>query len=90
MDASWAVHQVRTTSNFSRGNRLLTWMLGGLNHQIEHHLFPQIGHVHYPALAQVVEQTCRKRAIQYREHDSFAAGVRAHYRWLKRMGRATP
>jgi linoleoyl-CoA desaturase len=85
MDASWAVHQVRTTSDFCRGNRVLTWLLGGLNFQIEHHLFPQICHVHYPVLSRIVETTCREHGLEYREHPSFLAGVGAHYRWLKRM-----
>ena len=85
MDASWAVHQIRTTSDFCRGNRLLTWLLGGLNFQIEHHLFPQIGHVHYPALSRLVEQACLQRGIEYHEHRTFQAGVKAHFRWLKRM-----
>lgn len=88
MDASWAVHQVRTTSDFCRGSRLLTWLLGGLNFQIEHHLFPQICHVHYPALSRIVETTCREHGLAYREHPSFLAGVGAHYRWLKRMSKA--
>ena len=51
METAWAVHQVETTVDFARGNRLLSWFIGGLNFQIEHHLFPRICHVHYPALA---------------------------------------
>lgn len=87
IEAHWAVHQVHTTVNFAPGNRLLTWFIGGLNYQIEHHLFPQICHVHYPALAPLVEQTCREFALPYKSSPSLAAGVRAHYRWLQRMGR---
>lgn len=87
MDASWAAHQVRTTSDFCRGSRLLTWLLGGLNFQIEHHLFPQICHVHYPALSRIVETTCREHGLDYREHPTFLAGVGAHFRWLKRMSK---
>jgi len=90
MDASWAVHQVRTTSDFCRGNRVVTWLLGGLNFQIEHHLFPQICHVHYPALSRIVATTCREHGMAYREHPSFLTGVGAHYRWLKRMAKAAP
>lgn len=89
MDVGWAVHQIRTTTDYCRGNRLLTWLLGGLNYQIEHHLFPQIGHVHYPAVSQVVEQACREHGIPYRVHPTFRAGVIAHYRWLRQMGMAT-
>ena len=59
MATGWAVHQVETTVDFARGNRLLSWFIGGLNFQIEHHLFPRICHVHYPPLAPLVEETCR-------------------------------
>ena len=54
----WAIHQIRSTVDFGRNSRLLTWYLGGLNFQIEHHLFPRIAHVHYPALAGIVETAC--------------------------------
>jgi linoleoyl-CoA desaturase len=86
MENAWAVHQVETTVNFSRRSRLQSWLLGGLNFQIEHHLFPRICHVNYPALSLVVEQTCRDFGLQYREHRSFAAGLLSHFRWLRHMG----
>jgi linoleoyl-CoA desaturase len=88
IESAWAVHQVQTTVNFARGNWILTWLIGGLNFQIEHHLFPQICHVHYPALAQVVEQTCNEFGIKYVAQRSFVAGVASHFRWLRRMGMA--
>ena len=59
---------------------------GGLNFQIEHHLFPRISHVHYPAIAGLVEQTCREFGIRYTAHPSFRAGIASHFRWLRRMG----
>ncbi|MFO0850325.1 MAG: acyl-CoA desaturase [Gemmataceae bacterium] len=86
----WAVHQVRTTVDFARGSRGLTWLLGGLNYQIEHHLFPRVCHVHYPALAAVVEATCREYGVRYSAHPTLRAGLVAHYRWLKEMGRPVP
>lgn len=86
MENAWAVHQVETTVNFSRRSRVQSWLLGGLNFQIEHHLFPRICHVNYPALSHVVEQTCRDFGLKYREHPSFAAGLRSHFRWLRYMG----
>lgn len=88
IETAWAVHQVQTTVDFARNNRILTWLIGGLNFQIEHHLFPQICHVHYPALSGVVEQTCRDFGIRYVAQPSFAAGVASHFRWLRRMGAA--
>jgi linoleoyl-CoA desaturase len=88
IESAWAVHQVQTTVDFARGNRLLTWLIGGLNFQIEHHLFPQICHVHYPALARVVEQTCNEFGVRYVAQKSFLAGIVSHFRWLRRMGMA--
>jgi linoleoyl-CoA desaturase len=83
----WAVHQVETTADFARQSRLLTWYVGGLNHQIEHHLFPRISHVHLPAIADVVEQVCREHGVRYSAHDSFWRAVASHYSWLRSMGR---
>jgi linoleoyl-CoA desaturase len=87
MENAWAVHQVETTVNFACRNRVITWLTGGLNHQIEHHLFPKICHVHYPALAEVIEGTCRDFGVSYSAHDTFLASLMSHYRWLKQMGR---
>jgi linoleoyl-CoA desaturase len=87
MQTEWAVHQVQTTVDFARGNRVLCWFLGGLNFQIEHHLFHKICHVHYPALAQVVEEACRDFGIRYAEHKTLLSAIASHARWLVRMGR---
>jgi linoleoyl-CoA desaturase len=89
METAWAVHQVETTVDFARGNRALSWFIGGLNFQIEHHLFPRISHIHYPALAPLVEETCREFGVSYRAHKTFRASVASHYRWLRQMGNAT-
>jgi linoleoyl-CoA desaturase len=86
MATHWAVHQVLTTVDFSRKNRLVSWFMGGLNFQIEHHLFPRVCHVHYRKLSRVVEKTCKDFGIQYNAHKSFLAGVASHYRWLRQMG----
>ena len=87
LDTGWAVHQVRTTVDFCRANPVVTWLVGGLNFQIEHHLFPRVCHVHYPAISRVVERTCEDYGVAFREHPTFLAGMASHYRWLKRMGR---
>ena len=84
---SFAEHQLRTTVDFARGNRLLSWFVGGLNFQVEHHLFPRICHIHYPRLARLVERSCRKAGIQYRANPSLRAAIVSHYRWLRQMGR---
>jgi linoleoyl-CoA desaturase len=89
MKDAWAIHQAQTTVNFARRSRILSWYLGGLNFQIEHHLFPHVCHVHYPALSKIVEATCKEYGVRYSVHRTFLTGLRSHYRWLRRMGQAT-
>jgi linoleoyl-CoA desaturase len=84
---SWAENQVLATVDFARGNPLMTWYMGGLNFQIEHHLFPRIAHVHYPHIARIVEATCHEFGVRYSVHESFRGALASHWRWLRRMGR---
>lgn len=84
IDHAWAVHQAETTVDFARRSRLVAWLVGGLNFQTEHHLFPRISHVNYPAISTLVEETCRDFGIRYTEFTSFRAGM--NFRWLRRMG----
>jgi linoleoyl-CoA desaturase len=88
VERPWAVHQVECTVDFARKSRLAAWLLGGLNFQIEHHLFPGICHVHYPALAPIVEAACRDHGVDYQGSMSFRQALGSHFRWLRRMGRA--
>ncbi|MBZ5536748.1 MAG: acyl-CoA desaturase [Acidobacteriia bacterium] len=88
IENAWAIHQVETTVDFSRQSRMAAWLLGGLNFQIEHHLFPRICHVNYPAISKLVEETCHKFGLKYNENRSFWAGVASHFRWLRQMGTA--
>lgn len=83
MVKEWAVHQVETTVDFARNVRLLTWYLGGLNFQIEHHLFPGICHVHYPALSAVVEPVCVQFGVRYFAHTTVRGALASHFRWLR-------
>ncbi len=87
IENSWAIHQVQTTVDFARRSRIAAWLLGGLNFQIEHHLFPRICHVHYPAISKLVEATCHEFGVKYTEHVTFFSGVASHFHWLRRMGR---
>lgn len=89
MRDEWVVHQIRTTSNFAPDNRFLTFILGGLNFQREHHLFPKINHVHYPAIAEIVKGICDEEGVEYCEHPTFGAAIKSHYRWVKAMGMET-
>lgn len=86
IENSWAIHQVETTVDFARRSRVAAWLLGGLNFQIEHHLFPRICHVNYPAISKLVEQTCRELGVKYTEHQTVWSGLASHFRWLRRMG----
>src|SRR5205823_5814936 len=86
MDKPWAVHQVETTVNYARRSRVVGWFLGGLNYQIEHHLFPRICHVNYSAISRLVEETCRQFGVRYAEHKTVASGLLSHFRWLRLMG----
>ena len=82
----WMEFQMRTTNNFARGNRLLSWYIGGLNYQIEHHLFPRICHVHYEKISPIVEAVARKHGVPYNCCDSLTAAVGSHYRMLRQLG----
>jgi linoleoyl-CoA desaturase len=83
----WAEHQVESTTDFARGNRWVSWYVGGLNMQIEHHLFPRICHVHYAALAPIVEETCRAHGVPYSAHSTCLDALAGHLRWLLALGR---
>jgi linoleoyl-CoA desaturase len=81
-------HQIETAVDFARESWFLTWYLGGLNFQIEHHLFPKICHVHYPALSPIVEATCQAHGIRHNSHRTMRRAIRSHVRWLRHLGRA--
>ncbi|MBL7916118.1 MAG: acyl-CoA desaturase [Bacteroidia bacterium] len=83
----WAIHQLNTTVNFSKGNPFLTWYLGGLNYQVEHHLFSRVCHIHYPAIAPIVKQTAEEFGIPYLENKTFGIAFRSHMATLKRFGK---
>lgn len=83
----WMEHQLQTTSNFARKNRLVNWYVGGLNFQVEHHLFPNICHIHYPKISKIVEQTAKEFNIKYREFSTVSSAVGAHMRHLKEMSK---
>ena len=86
MEDAWLIHEMATTANFARGNRLLTWYVGGLNHQIEHHLFPRVCSIHYPAISPIVEAVAMKHGMPYYQNPTLFAAIRSHYRMLRRLG----
>ncbi len=86
MQYSWAVHQLYTTINFGNDNKILEWYAGGLNFQIEHHLFPHICHVHYKGLAPIVKETAREFNLPYYSKSTFFEALTAHTQQLKLLG----
>lgn len=88
VESEWAVHQVSTTANFATGNKLWNWLFGGLNFQIEHHLFPRISHVHYPELSKRLRQVCDEFGVAYREFPSLRSAVWSHLVHLRQVGMA--
>lgn len=88
MEDQWAIHQVKTTANFATRNRLVSWLVGGLNFQIEHHLFPKISHIHYPEISRIIKQVCKDYGIQYIEYPRVRYAIASHVNFLKQMGKA--
>lgn len=86
IETEWAVHQIKTTANFSPRNKVLSWFVGGLNYQIEHHLFPRIAHIHYPALSKIVQEHCQKFGLPYHSFPTVAQAVRSHVLLMKQFG----
>jgi len=88
MEYGWAVHQMRTTANFASGNKALSWYIGGLDHQIEHHLFPQTCSIHYSSIAPIVRQVAGEYGVPYHSNPTLSAAIGSHYRMLKQLGAA--
>jgi linoleoyl-CoA desaturase len=87
IENDWAIHELLTTADFGRNNRFLTWYSGGLNFQIEHHLFPHICHIHYHKIAPIVEKTAKEFGYPYNAKPSLLAALASHIRRLKELGR---
>ncbi len=85
---SWAARQVQSSVDFARDSRLLNWYVGGLNLQIEHHLFPQVSHLHYAGMAPLVEATCQEYGVRYTAHPTLRSAIAAHFRQLRALGRS--
>jgi linoleoyl-CoA desaturase len=90
LDTNWAVHQLQTTSNFAPKNALLFWMVGGLNYQVEHHLFSHISHVHYKHLSKIVQATAEEYGIPYHSQPTFKDAIIEHVKMLKKLGTFVP
>lgn len=87
LETSWAIHQLTTTTNFGNNSRWFSWYVGGLNFQIEHHLFPNVCHVHYRKIAGIVKETAREFGLPYKSFKTFLGALAGHARLLKDLGR---
>lgn len=86
IENAWAIHQLQTTANFSPKNRFLNWFVGGLNYQVEHHLFPNICHVHYRKISRIVQETASEFNLEYNVKPTFRSAVGSHVRMLRTLG----
>ena len=87
MKDEWAIHQLKTTANFATRNSEVCWLVGGLNFQVEHHLFPKISHVHYPAISKIIKKACQEYGIEYIEYPKVRLAVASHIAFLRQMGK---
>jgi linoleoyl-CoA desaturase len=87
INSEWAIHEIRTTANFAPGNKMISWLVGGLNFQVEHHLFPQVSHIHYPALSKIVRQQCELFGLPYNYYPSAWQAFSSHVRLMRKLGK---
>lgn len=87
VESNWAVHQMYTTANFATESALTCFFCGGLNFQVEHHLFPLINHIHFPAISKIVKATAEEYGIPYFDHPTMLSAVKSHVRLLKYLGK---
>jgi linoleoyl-CoA desaturase len=87
MNSNWTVHQLYTTADFAPNNKVFSWLVGGLNYQVVHHLFPSISHVHYKNLSKIVQEKTQKYNLPYHINGSFFSAVGQHVVMLKTLGR---
>lgn len=87
IESAWAEHQIKTTSNFAMGSKVISWFVGGLNFQIEHHLFPRVSHVHYPAISKIVMEKCAQFNLPYNKYDTMFGALVSHFKVMRLLGK---
>ncbi len=87
IESAWAEHEIRTTANFAMGSKTVSWFVGGLNFQIEHHLFPRVSHIHYPAISKIVMAKCLEYNLPYNKYDTMLQAVASHFKVMKTLGK---
>jgi linoleoyl-CoA desaturase len=86
IEQEWAIHQVVTTANFATRSKIVFWLLGGLNFQVEHHLFPRVSHIHYPQINILLKETCIQFNVPYLEYPSMLKAFNSHLTHIKKLG----
>jgi linoleoyl-CoA desaturase len=86
IENEWAIHQIETTCNFGTNSPVLNFLLGGLNYQVEHHIFPKMSHVHYKEVSKIVKETCDEFGINYVNYPTLWSALTAHKLHMKRLG----
>ncbi len=87
IEEAWAAHQMMTTANFAVNSKVAAFLCGGLNRQVEHHLFPKVCHIHYPAIGKIVKETALEFNLPYIESPTFFSALASHYRMLRKLGK---
>ncbi len=86
LENNWAIHQMQTTANFANNSTFFSWFIGGLNYQIEHHLFPNICHIHYRKISKIVKTTAEEFGVPYYQHRTFFGALKSHFSLLYQLG----
>lgn len=86
IEADWAVNQLYNTANFAPKAKLFSWYVGGLNYQVEHHLFPNICHIHYSKIANIVRDTANEFNLPYHSYNTFYTALKEHTKMLYALG----
>lgn len=87
IDSDWAIHEITTTANFAPDNKFISWFVGGLNFQVEHHLFPRVSHVHYAAISKIVREECARFNLPYHSYPTMPGAVWSHIKVMKALGK---
>ncbi|MFZ9982740.1 MAG: fatty acid desaturase family protein [Cyclobacteriaceae bacterium] len=86
LENNWAIHQMQTTTNFAMDSTWFSWYVGGLNFQVEHHMFPQICHIHYRKIAPILEATAKEFGVPYKKKKTFLDAIIDHAKMMKVLG----
>lgn len=84
---SWAVHTLEATSDYQPDSFILNWCFGGLNTHVAHHMFPDVCHIHYPAITRIIRATAEEYGMRYVENKNMLSALISHLKHLRNLGR---